>query len=237
MVYISFFRLMPLLGAVALLGACTTDRSFGASADVEVTDLAALPTPGAEGLYKIGPQQALNIEVVGAEELSGPFLTDERGNLTFPFLGKVDVSGEFPSVAATMIADGLRGQYLLDPQVRIVIAELPPPSISIGGEVDEPGSYEATPNLTLLRAVNLAQGLGENARLDDVLIMRTVDGQKYIGAYNLQAIQRGNYPDPAVYPNDIVLVGDSPARRRLATILQFVPVLSSAIILLDRVGR
>jgi len=63
-----------------------------------------------------------------------------------------------------------------------------------------------------------------------------VSGRRYIGAYNIQAIQRGNYEDPAVYPDDIVVVGDSPNRRRLDSILRFAPLLSTSAILIDRIG-
>ena len=79
--------------------------------------------------------------------------------------------------------------------------------------------------------------LTDFAEVDDVLVMRKVDGQSYIGLYNIKAIQRGNYPDPVLYPNDIVTVGDSPARRRLQSIIPFVPILSTAAIIIDRLGR
>ena len=70
-----------------------------------------------------------------------------------------------------------------------------------------------------------------------VLILRTVDGQKYVGLYNLQALQRGNYTDPMLYPEDIVMVGDSPARRRFDTFLQIFSLVSSSIVLIDRTTR
>lgn len=229
----------PLLVAFAMLAlsACATDRSFGVDPGIEVTQLEALPEPRTEIFYRIGPQETLDIEVVGAEELSGTFLTNEQGDVGFPLLGIVPLGGKSPSAASELIADGLRGRFLIDPQVRVIPTEFPPPSISVGGQVKLPGSYPATGRPTLLRVVNQAQGLAEYAKLDDVLVMRTVDGQDYIGLYNLGAIQRGNYPDPLLYPNDIVMVGDSPGSRRLDNILQFAPVLSSAVILIDRIGR
>ena len=55
-----------------------------------------------------------------------------------------------------------------------------------------------------------------------------------MGVYNIQAIQRGNYGDPALYPDDIVIVGDSPARRRFDAFLQYFSVFSSSVILFDR---
>ena len=71
-------------------------------------------------------------------------------------------------------------------------------------------------------------------KLDDVLIFREVDGRKYIGVYNLSAIYRGNYEDPALYPDDIVMVGDSPARRRAESLLQLFSLAITPVILIDR---
>ena len=220
-----------------MLGGCATDRTVGLATGIEVTQLETLPEPRNEILYTIGPQETLEIEVVGSEPLTGTFLTNEEGDVGFPLLGVVPLGGKSPNEASALIAEGLRGRYILDPQVRVIPTEFPAPSISVGGQVKVPGSYPAVGRPTLLRMVNEAQGLAEYAKLDDVLVMRRVDGQNYIGVYNLGAIQRGNYEDPLLYPNDIVMVGDSPGARRLDNILQFAPVLSSAIILIDRVGR
>lgn len=226
-----------LLAALALVSACSTDRTFGAAPGIEVTTLDELPAPTGQFVHKIFAQEKLEITVAGVEELSGTFLTDEYGRITFPLLGELDLADKSPGAASRLIEERLRGQFLLDPQVRVIPEEFPLPSISVGGQVKKPGSYPAAANQTLLRVVNLAEGLQEYAQLDDVLIMRRVDGQSYIGVYNLEAIQRGNYPDPMVYPNDIVMVGDSPARRRLDNILQFVPLITASAIVIDRLGR
>lgn len=231
-------RLTPYaLFALVMLSGCATDRTVGLAPGIEVTELETLPEPTNDILYKIGPQETLEIEVVAAEPLQGTFLTNQDGDIGFPLLGIVPLGGKSPSEAAELIANGLRGRYIIDPQVRVIPTEFPPPSISVGGQVRKPGSYPAVGRPTLLRMVNEAEGLGEYAKLDDVLVMRKVDGQNYIGVYNIGAIQRGNYEDPILYPNDIVMVGDSPGSRRLDNILQFAPVLTSAVILLDRLGR
>jgi len=83
--------------------------------------------------------------------------------------------------------------------------------------------------------VNNAGGLSDYAKSEEVLVSRTVQGQKYIGVYNLTAIERGNYPDPAIYPNDVITVGDSPSKRLLQSVLAFVPLLTTTAILVDRV--
>ena len=212
-------------------------RLYGEAAGIEIAELDTLPPPGTENLYVIGAQEALEIEVVGAERLSGTYLTDGQGRISFPLVGLLDLEGLAPNEAAELIADILRGNYLLDPQVRVIPDEIPPPTVSVGGQVEKPGEYPVLGRQSLMRVVNQAGGLAEYAKLDDVLVLRTVNGQRYIGAFNIQAIQRGNYVDPTVYPNDIIIVGDSPNRRRLDGILQFAPLLSTSAILIDRIGR
>ncbi|MEO0590661.1 MAG: polysaccharide biosynthesis/export family protein [Pseudomonadota bacterium] len=221
--------------ALFILAACATDRSFGSAPSITATDLDALPVPSGGVRYRIGPQESLEIQVVGAELLSGTFLTDAEGNLSYPLIGSVPLAGKSPSEASAMIANNLRGDYMIDPQVRVIPEEFPPPSISVGGEVRTPGNYPAVGGQTLLRAVNQAGGLGEYAERTDVLVLREVSGAKYIGAYNLEAIARGNYEDPRLYPNDIVLVGDSPMRKRVDQLLQVLPaLLTTTAILIQR---
>lgn len=223
--------------AVGLAGCASMNRSFGEAPNIEVTNLEALPEPRDVAIYRIGPQEPLEIVVFGAEALSGKFLTDVNGDVDFPLLGGVSTGGTTPNDAARLIAERLRGRYVVDPKVQVIPERLPQRLISVGGQVERPGEYQAGSNPTLLRVVNQAGGLSEYARKDDILVMRSVSGQNYIGLYNIEAIQRGNYPDPRVFANDIVMVGDSPERRRLDKILQFVPVLTSATIILDRLNR
>lgn len=230
-------RKLFVLASVIALASCATDRSYGEAPGIEIAELEELPDPVIENLYVIGPQEALEIEVVGAERLSGTYLTDGQGRISFPLVGLLELRGLAPNDAAVLLADMLRGSYLLNPEVRVIPSEIPPPTVSVGGQVAKPGEYPVLGRQSLLRVINQAGGLAEYAKLDDVLVLRAVGGQRYIGAYNIQAIQRGNYADPTVFPNDIVIVGDSPGRRRLDSILRYAPLLSSSAILIDRIGR
>ncbi|MBV7258509.1 polysaccharide biosynthesis/export family protein [Erythrobacter crassostreae] len=231
-------QILALSLAIALGGCATVDRTYGAAPDVEIADLTELPAPGVGQVYRLGGQEVVEIAVVGAEALSGTYLTDEAGDIVYPFLGKVKVAGLSPNEAAAVIADGLRGDYLLDPQVRLIPASLPEDTLSVGGQVKEPGSFPASGKMTLLRAVNEAGGLADYARHDEVIIMRTVDGQSYIGLYDIGAIERGNYADPLVYADDVIMVGDSPGRRRIDRLIELAsPVLTTAAIVLNQLSR
>ena len=185
--------------------------------------------------YTVSPQETIEVIVTESELLSGTFLADDAGYISYPLVGDLYVAEKTPRQIAKMIADRLRGEYVLDPQVRVRPTSALTPSISIGGQVKSPGTYPSTSSQTLLRAVNNAGGLADYAKKDDVLIMRTVEGQRYIGVYTIQAIQRGNYADPAIFPGDIVTVGDSVARRNVETILGFIPLLSTSVLIVNRV--
>ena len=103
--------------------------------------------------------------------------------------------------------------------------------ITVDGQVKKPGLYPVVGKMTLMRAVATAEGTAEFARLDDVVIFRTVKGQQLAALYNLKAIRRGNYQDPEVFANDVVVVGDSQARRLFKDALQIVPLLTTPLII------
>src|SRR3546814_7431285 len=85
--------------------------------------------------------------------------------------------------------------------------------VTVDGEVKEPGLYPVTNQMTLMRVIASAKGLSEFAKQEQVVILRTVDNQRMAGLYDIAAIRQGAYADPAVYANDVVIIGDSPQRR------------------------
>ena len=68
------------------------------------------------------------------------------------------------------------------------------------------------------------------AVVDDVVVLRTVNGRKMAGLYNVDAIRRGAYDDPAIYANDVIVVGDSPQRRLFRDLVSLSPVLAAPLI-------
>ena len=83
---------------------------------------------------------------------------------------------------------------------------------------------------TLLRAVASARGLTEFAKADDIVILRTVNGQRFAGLYNITAIRRGLYMDPEIYANDLIVVGDSPQRRLFRDFIGVAPFLATPLV-------
>ena len=225
-----------LLASLALAACASTDRSYGSSSDIAVTSLTELPAP-ASTAPRFSPMGIIEVTVAQDDTLSGTYVIDENGMLDFPLIGEVAALGLSPTQLAAVIASRLSGEYVLDPSVTVNPINAAPPSVSVGGQVNSPGNYLMNTSYTLMRAINTAGGLGDYAKEDDVLVFREVNGERYIGLYNLEAIMRGNLPDPVLYEGDIVMVGDSPGERRLERILQILPAVTSSLVLIDRVGN
>jgi polysaccharide biosynthesis/export protein len=221
------------------LSSCASNGGgkLGASGQVQVLSSQALPEPGradAAALarpYQIGAYDELIIDVFGIEELSKrEVAADSAGRVSFPIAGTIDASGMTPQELADELTRRLRAGFIRNPQVSVNLMKSNSQFVTVDGQVTMPGVYPVTGGMTLQRAVASARGVAEFAALDDVVVLRQVGGQRYAGLYNLAAIRRGNYPDPPVYANDTVVVGESRSRRMFKDLLQVIPLLTTPII-------
>lgn len=212
-------------------------KRLGGDPSLQVAQNGALPEPdrsdivGEERPYLIGPFDKLVIDVFGIEELSKKEVqTDASGRISFPLAGVVEAAGRTPAEVEQILAERLRAAYVRNPQVTVNLKETVSQVVTVDGEVKEPGLYPVVGRMTLMRAVATAKGTSEFAKLDDVVIFRTVKGQKMAGLYNLKAIRNGAYDDPEVFANDVVVVGDSSGRRLFKDGLQVLPALLTPLI-------
>lgn len=201
-----------------------------------VEDSTSLPPPNRGDLTAadrpalIGPLDTVQVDVFNVPELSREVQVDASGSIAMPLVGTVDARGRTAAELGQAIETALRGRYLRNPEVTVNIKSSVSQVVTIDGQVVEPGLYPVTNQMTLLRAIASAKGLSEYARQDDVVILRTVNGRKMAGLYNIAAIRRGNYDDPPIYANDVVVVGDSPQRRLFRDFVSLAPLLAAPLI-------
>ena len=100
-----------------------------------------------------------------------------------------------------------------DPQVTTNLEASENRTVTVYGQVQVPGVYPIVGRSNLIKAVASARGLAEFGDARDVVVFRTVGGQRMATLYNLEAISRGLYENPQIYANDTIVVGDSEARR------------------------
>jgi polysaccharide export outer membrane protein len=214
--------LLLALTALAASGCVSNAPQLVGSQAVTVIDANELPPPTlarADGAFVLGPLDKIRVRVAGIEELNQDFQIDASGAITFPYAGRIQAGGKTPAELAEAITDGLRRGHVRNPQVSVNLEETVSRTITVDGEVGQPGQYPVAARMTLMRAVAQARGLTEFARARHVVVFRTVGGRDMAALYDLAAIRQGLYSDPQVYPDDVIVVGSSQARRLFRDIL------------------
>ncbi|WP_235199575.1 polysaccharide biosynthesis/export family protein [Sphingomonas sp. RIT328] len=189
------------------------------------TDLTAADRPSL-----IGPLDTIQVDVFNVPDLSRELQVDASGRISMPLIGTIDASGKTAGELARLIETSLRGRYVRNPEAIVNIKSSVSQVVTVDGQVVEPGLYPVTNQMTLMRVIASAKGLSEYARQDDVVILRTVNGHKMAGLYNIAEVRRGAYDDPLIYANDVIIVGDSPQRRLFRDFVSLSPLLAGPLI-------
>lgn len=128
----------------------------------------------AQEQYLLGPGDVIIIKVYGQEDLELQTRLTDSGTINYPFLGELQLTGMSIKQVEDVIYQGLKGDYLVEPNVFVGMVEYRP--FYIHGEVKLPGGYPYQPGMTVNQAIALAGGLTERASRDKILISR--EGQK-----------------------------------------------------------
>jgi protein involved in polysaccharide export with SLBB domain len=120
--------------------------------------------------YVLAPGDEVSISVFGEPDLGVEFTLSDKGALNYPFLGEIRVTGLTILDLEKHIADGLRGRYLINPNVTVSIKQYR--LFFLSGEVNRPGGYPYQPGLTLEKALALASGLSPRAARNKIVVKR-----------------------------------------------------------------
>ncbi|MCW3796569.1 polysaccharide export protein [Sphingomonas sp. BN140010] len=218
-------HLLPLAALLALSG-CAGGASLGSGSNaVQVSQALPAPTVTTDTTdfsnYRMAPRDQVVVEVFGAPELKREGEVDAAGNLSMPLIGSVVAGGRTPAEVSTAIADKLRGRYLRNPQVTVNITKAVGQTVTVDGAVRDPGVYPVTGRMTLQQAIASAKGSSDLANLDNVVVFRRVNNQQMAALFSLKRIRAGQMPDPQIYGNDIVVVGENATRRFLRDVSSF----------------
>jgi protein involved in polysaccharide export with SLBB domain len=149
--------------------------------------------------YRLGSGDVITIEVLGEDDLKRERIRlSDAATISYPILGEIRLSGKTVGELERIIRDGLRGRYLVNPQVTVTINEYR--NFYINGQIKRPGGYPYVPGLTVIKAVSIAGGFSERASQDKIYIVRENDPAQNRTKVGLNV---------AVYPGDIVTVEES----------------------------
>lgn len=173
---------------------------------------------------EIAPGDKLKITVFQVDALTGDYQVEENGQIEFPLIGSIEAQGHTPSEFAKLLAARLAERSIRDPNVQVSVDTRAPRTISIEGAVKQAAVVPVQGKITLLEAIALGGGTSEDANARQVVVFRTIHGQRMAAAFDLKAIGRAEAPDPVIYPNDIVVVAGSRNGKILDTVLRSLTV-------------
>lgn len=216
-------------GALALLllpvAACQPSLNSTLPAGEDAYRAVAVPD-AAPTAYALQPGDTIGVSVFQEPELSTDSIAiDDTGAITLPLVGTLPAAGRTTQQLAREIEAAYGARFLRNPYVTVTLREAVARTVAVEGEVKNPGVYSIQPGASLLTAMALSGSPTQTAKLDEVLIFRTIDGERYGGRFDLVEIRSGRLPDPVLQPGDVIVVGFSSARGTYRDFLQAVPVL------------
>lgn len=225
-------RLFMAFPVLLLVSACGASQQVAPNLPRGAAAYSLMPAAGANTVaasdYRIGPFDTVEISVYGEPDLSlkGQQI-DAAGLLSLPLVGPIQVSGKTASQLSNEIARLYAQKYLRNPQITVSVDKSVSQKVTVQGEVSAPGVYELKGPTTLLETLSLAKGEQRSAKLEQVVVFRTIKGQRMGAVFDVKQIRAGIANDPQILGNDVVVVGYSEARRFFEDVKGILPVFNT----------
>ncbi|WP_246038706.1 polysaccharide export protein EpsE [Chitiniphilus eburneus] len=130
---------------------------------------AADPQPR-DAEYVLGAGDVVKVAVYDHPDLTTEIQLTQSGEISFPLIGAVKLSGLSFSQAESRIAGLLqRGGFVNKPNVNVLITQYRSRRVAVLGEVSNPGRYALDSASTLIDALALAGGVNPNG--GDTLVL------------------------------------------------------------------
>lgn len=198
----------PIPGGILLLLLAGCNGTLNMPAGPEAYRIMQAPPPEASREYRIGPGDQLSVNVYGQPDLSvATLIVDPAGEISLPLVGPVPAGGTTARELARAIEQKLGPRYLVNPRVAVNVTQYASSYVTVEGQVAQPGIVQVIGTTTLLTVLAQVRGPTQLARLDEVAVFRTIDGQRMAAKFDLRAIRAGQAPDPVILARDTVVVG------------------------------
>lgn len=131
------------------------------------------------------------------------YLIDKDGEIDFPVIGKLKVSGLSSEELRVLLREKL-SDYLKEPIINIRLRNF---TVTILGEVNRPGTYPVNgERITILEALGLAGDLTVKGVRKNVMVIRDFDGTKVYTRVDLTRKEAMSSPVYYLTQNDVVYV-------------------------------
>ena len=160
-----------------------------------------IATPGD---YRLGPGDAVIIDIYGASQKSNQYTVSPDGDVTIEGFGPVQVSGLTVAQANARLRQTLGSRYQSS-KVRLTVGQTKTIMVNVMGEVRMPGTYTLSAFSTVFNALYMAGGPNDIGTLRDIKIFRANRLIAHVDVYDY--ILNGKASNIHLTDNDVIVVG------------------------------
>ena len=151
-------------------------RSSSSSNSSSVSDIGIVVDEN----YVLQPSDVIQISVFLEPDLEKSVRIEADGTVTLPLIKKVKVSSLTVSDAQELITQLYNRDYLVDPQISVLVVSFSPKLVRVLGSVNRPGVIDMPPDreMTLTEAIAGANGISRLGNPKSITIKRVDDSGK-----------------------------------------------------------
>jgi len=159
----------------------------------------------------LSPNDVISLTVYQEDDLAVKTIIDKNGMVMLPLLGQVRIGGLTTGQATSQIRQLYDKDYLVNPQVNLIVEHFAERRFAVLGQVQRPGNFDFPQNesVNLLEAIAMSGGytrLGAPSKVD---VRRVENGSPKI--YHFDAGQMSKDPTKKpfeILPDDIITIGE-----------------------------
>ena len=206
------------LGAICASGLCAGTNNQPVSAPAPAAgEVSGRNQPGDTNNFKLDAAQILSpndgilVTVYQEDDLTTKTIIDRNGMVMLPLLGQVRIGGMTTGQATARIQQLYNKDYLVNPQVNLIVERFAERRFAVLGQVQKPGNFDFPTNepVNLLEAIAIAGGytrLGAPSKVD---VRRVENGSPKIYHFDAGEVAKDPKKKPfEILPGDIITVGE-----------------------------
>lgn len=166
---------------------------------------------GADSAWVLRPNDEILMTVYQEDDLKSKTIIDVDGMVMLPLLGQVKIGGMTLGQATAQIQQLYNRDYLVKPQVNLIVEKFAARRFAVLGQVQKPGSFDFPQNepVNLLEAIAISGGYTRLGAPAKVSVRRVENGSPKIYRLDADAIAKDQKKKPfEILPNDIITVGE-----------------------------
>ena len=129
------------------------------------------------------------------------------GAFSFPLTGDIVAEGRSIEEVRQAVTQKLE-KFIPEPVVTVSAEGLQGNTVFVIGQVGRPGQIPVPRQIDVIQALSIAGGMSQFAQLDDIKILRRVDGKLIAIPFNYKQVEKGKRLNQNIQlePGDVVVV-------------------------------